>query len=288
MAKKSLFIEANWYNPTLLRQHLEHVRLYHKDPSRDDYIHNVVVNQIGRENGTLASNMAIIAPYMPGGDRKTFDNAFIGSTIIKADRPYSVGMTDPSHRWRSLNAQKRLWLSFKTQYPHIDWHPYLEHEGVLDYFTSESIRQGYEAYLIQSIRDARIVHGGKSRAFLWSPAIWSGRPLTWRQRRAIKKTFRNVQSWTGGRFWLHLQDMMGRGRADITKEDVRTWYRQLNAMRCFASLRVNMEMFTTRPGYYGSGDPAEVQAREAWYAAQGMPLGASWEMRFWMDTHAER
>ena len=50
-----------------------------------------------------------------------------------------------------------------------------------------------------------------------------------------------------------------------------------------------MEFF--RPDGRGGivpGDPAEHARREDAYRRLGVPLGASWEIRFWYPAHAER
>ncbi|KKL83786.1 hypothetical protein LCGC14_1971190, partial [marine sediment metagenome] len=212
----------------------------------------------------------------------------VGSHFITDVRqPYGYGMNNSAHRWANLRIQKTLWQKFTRRYPSTPFHFYIQHEGVLDYWDISSIRASYEAYLIQSVRDAEKVRPG--RAVLWSPAAWEGVPFSWFERRQIKKTFLRIRSASNGRgiTWLHLQDMMGRGRADVTKEDVRSWYRALKRMRLFASLAVNMEHFTRRPGYYGPEEAKVIQEREDWYQRNGVLLGASWEARQWMPTHAE-
>jgi hypothetical protein len=46
-----------------------------------------------------------------------------------------------------------------------------------------------------------------------------------------------------------------------------------------------MEQF--KPGYL-SGDLSEHMARENYYESKKMPVGASWEMKYWIGTHAEK
>jgi len=283
--KKSLFIQVAWFNPSDLREQLEHVRQEHKDRTKDDYIYNVVLDEIGNPY-TLSSNLTIIAPYLPGGNRKTFDNVFVGSSYIPYQgegSPYLDGMLSATHRWLNLRVQKDLWARFKRQFPQLNFHFYINHEGVLDYFDIPAVRAGYEAYLIQSVRDSHDVV--PDRAVLWSPAVWSGVGLTRPEELGVAATFRNVERWAkayghyGGVKWLHLQDMMGRGRKNVTKYDVRQWYNELDRVYDWDSLRVNMEMFNQTP--------EEVQAREDWYESQGMAVGASWELRHWYKTHKE-
>jgi hypothetical protein len=283
--KKSLFIQVAWFNPSDLKEQLEHVRKEHKDRSKDDYIYNVVLDEIGNPY-TLSSNLTIIAPYLPGGNLKTFDNVFVGSSYIKYQgegSSYREGMLSSTHRWLNLRIQKDSWRRFKYQFPQLDFHFYINHEGVLNHFDIPTVRAGYGAYLLQSVRDSHDIV--PNRAVLWSPAVWSGFPLTRAMEAGIRVTFRNVQKWSqryghyGGIKWLHLQDMMGRGRKDVTKEDVRNWYKELERAYDWDSLRVNMEMFNQTP--------AELQAREDWYQSEGIAVGASWELRHWYRTHKE-
>ncbi len=286
--KKSLFIQVAWNNVNAVIEQAEHVLADHKDRTKDDYIFNLVLDEIGNEYGLHHYVLDALNPYLPGGHRRTFDNVFVGSHFMKTvSNPYGYGMKVSSHRWANLRIPKTLWLEFTRRYPYTPFHFYLQHEGVLDYWDIPPIRAGYEAFLIQSVRDAESVRPG--RAVLWSPAVWGGVPFSYWERREIKRTFLRIRSASNGRGinWLHLQDMMGRGRADVTVEDVRSWYRALKRMRLFDSLAVNMEHFTRAPGYYGPEEAKVIQEREDWYQRHGVVLGASWEARQWMPTHKD-
>ncbi len=283
--KKSLFIQVAWFNPADLKEQLEHVRTQHKDRTKDDYIHNVVLDEIGSPY-RLASNLDIIAPYLPGGPLQAFDNVFVGSTYVRYQgqgSAYAEGMANPEHRWANLRAQRSLWRWFAQKYPQVPFHFYINHEGVLDYFDIPEVRAGYAAYLIQTVRDGHKIKA--NRAFLWSPAVWSGVALTTQEETAIARTFRSVEAEAkkvghyGGIKWLHLQDMMGRGRKDVTKYDVRRWYRELKGVYDWDSLRVNMEMFNVSAW--------RLQRREDWYQANGIAVGTSWELRHWYPRHKE-
>ena len=67
------------YDPTELVKHLDHVRAHHKDRRKEDYIFDVVLNEIGDGCGNLNSNVQRILPYLPGGSKATFNNVFVGS-----------------------------------------------------------------------------------------------------------------------------------------------------------------------------------------------------------------
>ena len=281
--KKSLFIQVQWYDKADLVKHLEHVYREHRDRGKDDYIHNVVLDEIGNSSG-LSSNLDLILPYLPGGAKRCFDNVFVGSHFVKWPGPgsaYKEGMLSASHRWINLKMQKQLWQKFRAKYPQVPMHFYVNHEGVLNLWSNRQTANAYEAYLIQSRRDANAIK--PHSAMLWSPAIWSRLPLTWYARRAVTRVFTNIQrdSKNMGTTWLHLQDMQGR-RWPPPLWVVKTWYHQLKKAYNFASLRVNMELF--RPGL-SAASLAAIRKTEAYYKKYGIPVGASWELRYWYESH---
>lgn len=283
--KKSLFIQAQWYDKADLVKHLEHIYHEHRDRSKDDYIYNVVLDEIGNENG-LSSNLDLILPYLPGGAKRCFDNVFVGSHYIpwpNPGSPYKEGMLDSGHRWRNLNMQRKLWTLFRAKYPRVPMHFYVNHEGVLNMWSNRQIANAYAAYLIQSRRDINSIK--PYAAMLWAPAIWSRAPLAWRARRAVTRVFTSVQhdSKKVGTTWLHLQDMQGRTHPPALWV-VRTWYRQLKKAYRFASLGIDMEMF--RPGPIAAAT-AVIKKTEAYYKKYSIPVGASWELRYWYENHVE-
>lgn len=295
--KKSLFIQVSSSNADFLRNAINHIAAEHKDPAKDDYIYNVVLNEIGDANGALSPILDVIVPHLPGGGgRQVFDNVFVGSMMLPwqvvGGNAYLNGILDADFRWANLMAQRRLWQAFRSRYPNIPFHFYIDYEADLSTWDIPAIREAYEAYLIQSVRDAHSIW--QNRAIMWSPAIWSGVPLNPTERTAIRRTFQNIRYYSNqaghykGISWLHLQDMMGRGWARISQEDVRTWYYQLKAAYDFDSLRINMENFRTDwRGQLVPMQRGEMARVENWYQAHGIPLGAAWEIRWWYPNHVE-
>jgi hypothetical protein len=284
--KKSLFVQVAWFNPAALDEQLNHVRDHHKDRTKDDYIYNIVLDEIGTPYGLHTTNLDIIAPYLPGGNKKTFDNVFVGSSFIRYAGPgsaYAEGMANPDHRWANLQVQESLWRRFAARYPSTPHHYYINHEGVLDFFDIPEVRAGYGAYLLQSVRDGHDLT--PNRAFLWSPAIWKTVPLSLVEEDAIGTTFRRIETYAkeyghyGGVKWLHFQDMLGRGRKGVTKYDVKAWYNALKDVYEWDSFRVNMELFNVSAW--------RAQRREDWYQSQGIVVGTSFEMRHWYPRHKE-
>ncbi|HZD22264.1 MAG TPA: hypothetical protein VE569_02520 [Acidimicrobiia bacterium] len=277
--KKSLFIQVGSYDPNLLAKHLDHVYEAHKDPTMDDYIFNVVLNEIG-EDGELHPNMDTILRYLPGEEKQAFQNVFIGSHVVRLPGKW---ITDIEYRWANLREQKALWQAAMRYRSNRPWHYYIDHEGVLDFFSRWRYKRAIEAFLIQSCRDAFFVQ--PNRAILWSP-YWDN-PPTWLAKHNLKQVFNNLPRYAPqGINWLHLQDTVG-ARFGQTKEQAVEWFRVLDDIYDWDSLRMNMDYFVRTSGGLAPADPLEVQARENWYEQQGIPVGASWELRWWMDNHKE-
>ena len=179
---KSLFIQVNTSNSSLLQTALEHIRQEHRDTNESDIIYNVVLTDILDGNGNPDPRLEIIRPYLPGGATPAFDNVFVGvgntdytgsnGTLPpwQATSPYAAGIKDPAFRWSNLIRQKDAWLKFSQWYGGSMFHGYVGYEAVLSWWTNNSIAQAYEAYLIQSVIDLHSVAPGS--AVLWSPSIW--------------------------------------------------------------------------------------------------------------------
>ena len=103
--KKSLFIQVRHYNQSKLLADLEHVRHHHKDKTKDDYIYNVVLDEICDHTGKLHENVFTLLAYLPGGRLQTFDNVFVGSHFLRWSRwgsPYNAGIRNTEYRWANL------------------------------------------------------------------------------------------------------------------------------------------------------------------------------------------
>ena len=92
--------------------------------------------------------------------------------------------------------------------------------------------------------------------------------------------------------WLHFQDLIGAtvswGANKMTYGDVVDWFQFLQGTYVFASLRVNMEQFDMGcNGAPVTGSLREHKQREDFYESNGIPLGASYEIRFWINSHQE-
>jgi hypothetical protein len=180
------------------------------------------------------------------------------------------------------------------------------YEAYFDWFGnntySDSVRTAYSAYLLEMVRayNQALRYAGEpaassSRAVLWSPAYessyFSHSPLELnRIRDNLRYMFHDVQRTAEGEGigrgvdWLDMQDKLGQTECFSVEcyVGVKHWYDFLTSVNfpefSFASLRVNMELFSSNlPG----PDVNEHRARQDFYEANGIPIGASWELRFW-------
>jgi hypothetical protein len=229
-----------------------------------------------------------------------------------ADSLYCGGIMTPSWRWDNIEANRKaadLFLAFVDfHFPDVrktlNW--YVTYEGYFDWLGgnrySTGISDAYSAYMLEMVRvynDALRYVGEPaetaSRAVLWSPAYanpyFSHTQLQLNDlRESLRTVFHNVQTMAAGEGitrgvdWLDMQDKLG--QTDCFSADcyagVKQWYQFLTTVNsdqfAFANLRVNMELFSSNmPG----PDPNEHMARQNFYEANGIPVGASWELRFW-------
>lgn len=290
----SLFCQINSISTSELQAACEHIRAEHRDPSKEDYVYNLVINEIGYDNGALrTSALDVLKPYLPGQPKQAFDNLFVGSSILPWNgpgNPYREGISDGDFRWANLQLQDTLWRAFDQQYGSqiAPFHFYINYEGVLSYLDEWSVKAGQEAYLVQSVRDAHDIH--PDRSIMWAPAVWRTNAMTQAELNAVSQMFGAVK-WYANQYghdhgvnWLHLQDMLGRGWGGIDLWDVKAWYDQLASLGQFDSLRVDTELFT--PSYQPI-PLAEYQARMNFYDQHNIPVGASWELRYWYRSHQE-
>lgn len=228
-----------------------------------------------------------------------------------ADSLYCGGILTPSWRWDNIEANRKaadLFLAF------VDWHfPgvrktlnwYITYEGYFDWLGgnmySSSIASAYSAYMLEMVKtfNHALRYTGEpaetaSRAVLWSPAYanayYSHSQLQLNNiRDNLRTVFHSVQTMAAGEGiargvdWLDMQDKLGQTDCFSVEcyTGVKQWYDFLTTVNfehfSFANLRVNMELFSSNlPG----PDLNEHMARQNFYEANGIPIGASWELRF--------
>jgi hypothetical protein len=229
-----------------------------------------------------------------------------------ADSPYCGGILTDSWRWDNLKANREaaeIFLAFVDfHYPgvraNVQW--YVTYEAFFDWFGdnaySQSVRIAYESYLLEMVRGyyQALLKAGEpatsaSRAVLWSPAYensYSEHPLPELNviRDNLRSMFYNIkvtaaaEGISRGVDWLDMQDKLGQTDCFSVEcyAGVKQWYDFLSSVNfpefSFASLRVNMELFSSNTP---APDINEHMARENFYDSNGIPIGASWELKFW-------
>jgi hypothetical protein len=228
-----------------------------------------------------------------------------------ADNPYCGGILTPSWRWDNIHANREaaeVFLAFiDFHFPRIraNLHWYITYEGYFDWLGgntySDSIRSAYEAYLFEMVKvfNNALEHAGEPpassiRAVLWSPTYespfyrYSQRELN-SIRGNLRYMFANIQTMAAGEGiargvdWLDMQDKLGQTDCYSVEcySGVKRWYDFLSSVNheqfSFASLRVNMELFSTNQL---APDLDEHMTRQNFYESNGIPIGASWELNF--------
>ncbi|MGH1550310.1 hypothetical protein ACRAWB_14515 [Leifsonia poae] len=296
---------------------LEDIRLHHRDPSRPGFIQNLVLQDIAPASGNgsplFTGVLDAVAPYLPGGPRAAFDHVFVG-TLLEPPAPagapsywspYVEGIASPALRSAHLAASTRAAAAFVARYPsvRVDW--YLSWEAFLaplmyaDSFAYPApprivpsvLRADYLDYQKRLVAALSGIRPG--RAFLWSPALdrsWAQVSVDG-QGTVVPANLRSylsaVQSATGGRLWLDLQDGLSRpclevgGAAGNTIADRVDWYHRLATMGLpLAALQVNAETFVS-PYCPGVSQPAQVLGRLYAYEQGSIPIGPSFDIFGW-------
>lgn len=186
----------------------------------------------------------------------------------------AAGMLTPSYRWDQILVDEAL----AQQSISRGWKIYVGSEIGIDALGDHpQLRQGWEAYLIELCRRLKGIR------ILWSPYAWDAWSTVTNVRRgriqtAMRVLVDNVRNFsqTPGLGRIDLQD--GRGAQPLEPEtDAFNWYRLIK--NCGSEVRINMELFASDL----TPLPLEqIRTRRTFYAANSVPLGCSWEARYWL------
>lgn len=240
-------------------------------------------------------------PRAPDGDTSN-DNA---------GTQYDAGIKSASFRAANIGLAKATADLIAARYPALPFHWYISHEANLNYLTDPGIRSGFKDYLSQV---SGYLYGKKPRSILWSPAFWTPyASLNTGQREELRSSLTDLFKTSPRVNRLEFQDFIGQASTVTCLNDgswprtnclpwqpveyaidctnTRGYYGLLQDVQSrtgtIVNLMVNMEMFITQRDADGKvigfipGDPVELQAREECYEQNGIPIGASWEARYW-------
>jgi hypothetical protein len=327
---KSIMIQVSHWQSGVgdLVSKLNSICAYHRDPAKPGLIQNLVLTDVASADPNASSiettptavdtlltdRIDALLPYFPGGKGPcNFDNVFVGTVNLDGARPpgvdpsswsaYRDGIKNASWRTNVLQRSSKVAQAFqnhvnKSANPNVVYHWYISQEALLELFTDAAVEQGYEAFMIQHIKDLSSVAG--NRAFIWSPGFQalpynvsdSDKTLL---RTNLTTFFNNVRSGVrafnsyhandGGPLWLHLQDHVGSMASfwpPMTREDAANWYFFVSGLFPFTSIGMNVEQFKTiNWKCCFPGDAAEIMSREQYYLQQKIGLGAAFELRYW-------
>ena len=287
---QGLMIQTHTTNDLcLLERSLDHLCRAHR--SGTGVVHDLVLTDAvtaagGRPTETL--NEAVLDRVLAA--RACWDNLFVGTIpeVILTD-PYAPStINDETSRWTWIDAARRVADAVRAymarEAPDLAWHWYVSYEANLNYFTDATYRASYVALLDQHVRDLGARH--PTTAILWSPTFWTDPSgLSSSQRASLSSALGDLFARVPGITWVVVQDHVGVSAA-FSCADALDYYGMVRAAApSLASVQINVEYFDATSGAIRAGDPAELAARVRCYLDAGASLGASFEHRYWYDTH---
>jgi len=202
-------------------------------------------------------------------------------------------MTNGDWRWDALTRQKNAWTAWISKYGLPEGF-YISHEANLsvwaNYDWSMYVSVGWEAFLVQSVRDAWQLAPGVP--VWWSPFAYDRYTTmapyarnkvaaeTARVMQTVHRWLRTSDNIPTQGINLVLQDGVGAGAArGIAAIDAVGWCHAITTAGWPCA--VNVERFVTYDQQtFKKADPAEVGRRIAVYKKAGIPIGPSWELRY--------
>ncbi|MEJ2763170.1 hypothetical protein VV869_04225 [Photobacterium sp. MCCC 1A19761] len=280
----------------------------HKNIGSNDYIYNLVLQQTGDHEGNLYNaQLDIIDDYF-----YCFDNIFMGTTTESGADDYVKGITSEKYRWNHIKLSNTIADKILAKYPGLWFNWYISHEANLNHFISGrtgysnisgyEVKEAYLAYIKQLSED---LNKKTERAILWSPTFWNSfDELSCEEKDMLKMHLSDFFSKADKITWLHFQDFIGQASLascqgvfqceapsrviyPIDYKNTVSYYNLLKEATMntnVQSLRVNMEMFVTSSevrNEFFPGQFNEIREREKRYKENGIPIGASWEIRWW-------
>lgn len=269
--------------PAKLKEWMVAVRKNHRDPSKPGYVNNLVLQDIADINGKLLTPyLDVIAPFLPGGATPAFTKLSIGGAAEQQwtgpGSKYIEGIQSPAFRERNVSLSVSTGKAFKTRYPKVRFDWYIPYEANVAAFWDHRIERGYLTYINDMTTRLSAV---KSGSFSWSPSFWSTRSQmpAWAMTNLdenLAHFFPNLRAPVT----VNLQDFVGQSGGASTRGDAVAWVRYLN--RWTTRTQMNVEQFgLNTSGNLIPGDSVEVSARGRYYTSAGVPLGPSFDIRFW-------
>ncbi len=307
-----LFVQVNGLPSALeVKKWFDKIVTDYKRPGTPFYIPNLAVVTIVTKdaNGSIQlarddqGNLYLdrVKDYLP-----LFDNVFVGSLWVGE-------VLDEDSRWANIYATRdaaKLFIQYmRDNNIAIPIHWYIEVEADLNQFTSTNYRDAYTWYIMQLTEDLTEIsqsNGLNTPEFFWSP-YWGKNYNKAKHERTllienIKSLLKNAPRLT----WLHFQDGVGAnasrnldGTINYNRfpDDAIQYFQNVlvpaNEAGTLKSGVINMEYFVCAQGEDGKpdcakgmspGDPFEQEDRVVAYRQASIPVGTSWEVRWWYDS----
>lgn len=252
-----------------------------------------IINHIDRRHPEVKelafTHVSYGVPTIPSRFKKWAGAPWVSWSGPRSDTPSDLqswmlpiagvaGMMTPSYRWDQIALDEYLGRLLLPR--GFDF--YISQEVGIDALGDHPrLAKAWEAYLVELCR--RLYAINQDISVLWSPYAWDLWASVSEARRhkirvAVSVLLTNVRAYskTPGITTLDLQD--GRGAQPNEPEtDAVHWYR-LIARDSNVRFRINMEYFTP---HFEAQPPEEMERREKFYEANGVPIGCCWALRYW-------
>lgn len=235
---------------------------------------------------------------------------------------YVEGIANADHRWKNIYLSRAIADKLLTRYPSLYFNWYISYEANLNAFVGADVRvntsvgspisgytvkEAYKAYLYQLSND---LYAKRPRAVLWSPTFWTPfQSLDATSKSQLQSAIRDVALVANRVNWLHFQDFIGQSSYVQCLSPSGCFPRVIYPIGCsntvgyfnllkyattntsIVSLRTNLEMMINKrinnqPTLdFIAADRNELAERVACYNANGVPIGASWEIRWWYRSY---
>lgn len=293
-----------------VRAWLEHICAYHRLPESPNRIDTLVLSSIADADPGDPSGVSarICASAPPGKDPRwyhptnhkldiiskyfnSFDAVYVGTVSTRwkgTGSKYIEGIQDAGFRQKNLQLSTNALDRFMATYPELKPNWYISYEANLSYFTDAKIKDAYAVYNLELCKE---MLARRNAAILWSPNFWTHYGAMSSETRNIlvsnlKDYFSRVPISE-----VHFQDHMGGtsalGSKRFTVDDAKHYYDLLVGLRG-PGIRVNTEMFIrTAPKNFKTAPMSHEDyfQRMKDYERLHLPLGASWEIRYWYKAH---
>lgn len=278
----------------------------------DERIGSLVLQQTADEEGSLyVRQLRLVEEYFSCVDTVYFGTAH--KNWHGQGSQYVEGIGDDAFRQANIGLSNRVADQLATRYRSLPFAWYVNYEANLNFLTvdEKDFRGSRGDLLISAYQDFLSRVSGHMRSLrqadvLWSPTFWSrGGALSEVQMNRLQAAISRLLTGAGDLTEIHFQDFVGQSSyvtcEDLAKcdavvhrtlrcHDVIEYFRLLNGAKSGTNVRniaVNLEMFTTKKDRRGkviglipefAGDLSD---RIDCYQRHGVPLGASWEIRWW-------